>query len=119
MISSASAQIEATAGERWKTTIIKTVSPAVVPDYAKVIIIRYFTKHFHFIQTIIIFFRQVQGLLIGVVAAFVIFITTIGPEYVIPFTSCTLLISLPSEITVPTLRHTKLLLKRVLLVMMP
>jgi SHS family lactate transporter-like MFS transporter len=28
--------------------------------------------------------RQVQGLLIGVVAAFVIFITIIGPEYVFP-----------------------------------
>ena len=36
MISSASAQIEATAGENWKTTIIKNGSPAVVPDYAKV-----------------------------------------------------------------------------------
>jgi len=57
MISSASAQIEATAGERWKTTIIKDGKPSIVPDYAKV-----------------------QGLLIGIVAAFVIFITIIGPE---------------------------------------
>jgi SHS family lactate transporter-like MFS transporter len=37
MVSSASAQIEATAGERWKTTIIKNGQPSVVPDYAKVI----------------------------------------------------------------------------------
>jgi len=57
MISSASAQIEATAGEHWTTTIIKNGKPSVVADYAKV-----------------------QGLLIGVVAAFVVFITIIGPE---------------------------------------
>ena len=55
MISSASAQIEATAGERWKTTIIKNGNPTVVPDYAKVITIHYFTKHFHFIQPIFFF----------------------------------------------------------------
>ncbi|KAJ7339192.1 MFS general substrate transporter [Mycena albidolilacea] len=53
MVSSASAQIEATGGEHLKTTI----KGKVVPDYAKV-----------------------QGILIGVVAAFVIFITVIGPE---------------------------------------
>ncbi|KAJ7894443.1 hypothetical protein B0H14DRAFT_3426838 [Mycena olivaceomarginata] len=53
MVSSASAQIKATGGEHLKTTI----KDMVVPDYAKV-----------------------QGILIGVVAAFVLFITIIGPE---------------------------------------
>jgi len=61
MISSASAQIEATGGENLKTTLPridpKTGQPTVVPDYA-----------------------EVQGILIGVVVAFVIFITLIGPE---------------------------------------
>ncbi|KAJ7859472.1 hypothetical protein B0H14DRAFT_3629448 [Mycena olivaceomarginata] len=53
MASSASAQIEATGGEHLKT-MMKGV---VVPDY-----------------------RKVQEILIGAVAAFVIFITVIGPE---------------------------------------
>ncbi|KAJ7257251.1 MFS general substrate transporter [Mycena haematopus] len=53
MVSSASAQIESTGGDHLKTT----VKGVVVPDYAKV-----------------------QGILIGVVAAFVLFITIIGPE---------------------------------------
>ncbi|KAH8104753.1 carboxylic acid transporter [Cristinia sonorae] len=53
MVSSASAQIEATGGENI-TTIL---NGKVVPDYA-----------------------TVQGILIGVVAAFVVFITIIGPE---------------------------------------
>ncbi|EAU81051.1 carboxylic acid transporter [Coprinopsis cinerea okayama7 len=57
MISAASAQIEATGGNNMKTTIIKDGVPTVVPDYAKV-----------------------QGIFIGVIAAFVIFITIIGPE---------------------------------------
>ena len=57
MISAASAQIEATGGENLKTTIIKNGEPTIVPDYAKV-----------------------QGIFIGCVAAFVIFITIIGPE---------------------------------------
>ncbi|RXW24369.1 hypothetical protein EST38_g1483 [Candolleomyces aberdarensis] len=57
MISSASAQIEATGGENLRTTIIKNGVPTVVPDYA-----------------------TVQGIFIGVIAAFVIFITIIGPE---------------------------------------
>jgi len=57
MISSASSQIEAVAGEHWTTTVIKNGNPTVVPDFAKV-----------------------QGLFIGIVAAFVIFITIIGPE---------------------------------------
>lgn len=57
MISAASAQIEATGGDNLKTTIIKNGEPTVVPDYAKV-----------------------QGIFIGCVAAFVIFITIIGPE---------------------------------------
>jgi len=59
MISSAASQIEATAGDHIKTTIIDrtTGKPEVVPDYGKV-----------------------QGILIGVVAAFVIFMTIIGTE---------------------------------------
>lgn len=57
MISSAASQIEATAGENLRTTIIKNGVPTDVPDYAKV-----------------------QGILIGCVVAFVIFITIIGPE---------------------------------------
>lgn len=59
MVSSASAQIEATGGNNLKTTITQNGVTTVVPDYAKV-----------------------QGILIGVVAAFVVFITIIGPEYV-------------------------------------
>jgi len=57
MVSSAASQIEATGGDNLKTTIMKGGTPTVVPDYA-----------------------TVQGILIGVVAAFVIFITIIGPE---------------------------------------
>ncbi|RPD62679.1 MFS general substrate transporter [Lentinus tigrinus ALCF2SS1-7] len=58
MVSSASAQIEATGAANLHTTIIdKDGNPKVVSDYA-----------------------TVQGILIGVVAAFVLFITIIGPE---------------------------------------
>ncbi|TFK34319.1 MFS general substrate transporter [Crucibulum laeve] len=57
MVSSASAQIEATGGDNLRTTILKDGKQQDVPDYA-----------------------TVQGILIGVVAAFVIFITIIGPE---------------------------------------
>jgi SHS family lactate transporter-like MFS transporter len=57
MISAASAQIEAIGGDNMKTTIIQDGKLKVVPDYAKV-----------------------QGILLGTIAAFVIFITTIGPE---------------------------------------
>jgi SHS family lactate transporter-like MFS transporter len=57
MVSSASAQIEATGGDNLKTTIIEGGKRVVVPDYAKV-----------------------QGILIGVVAAFVVIVTIIGPE---------------------------------------
>jgi SHS family lactate transporter-like MFS transporter len=59
MISAASAQIEAIGGDHMKTTIIKDGKSEVVPDYAKV-----------------------QGILLGIMAALVIFITTIGPECV-------------------------------------
>ncbi|KAG0708454.1 carboxylic acid transporter protein [Suillus ampliporus] len=57
MVSSASAQIEATGGNNLKTTIIKDGVSTVVPDYA-----------------------TVQAIFIGVVAAFVVIITIIGPE---------------------------------------
>ncbi|KAH7909574.1 carboxylic acid transporter protein [Hygrophoropsis aurantiaca] len=57
MISSASAQIEATGGNNLKTTIMVDGAPKVVDDYA-----------------------TVQGIFIGVIVAFVIFITIIGPE---------------------------------------
>lgn len=57
MVSSASAQIEATGGDNLRTTIVKDGKVEDVPDYA-----------------------TVQGILIGCVAAFVIFITIIGPE---------------------------------------
>ncbi|KAF7308755.1 MFS domain-containing protein [Mycena kentingensis (nom. inval.)] len=53
MVSSASAQIEATGGKHLTTTL----NGQTVPDYAKV-----------------------QGIFLGVIAAFVIFITVIGPE---------------------------------------
>jgi MFS transporter, SHS family, lactate transporter len=59
MISAASAQIEAIGGNHLKTTIIKNGRPTVVPDYA-----------------------TVQGILLGAISAFVIFITVIGPECV-------------------------------------
>jgi MFS transporter, SHS family, lactate transporter len=59
MVSSASAQIEATGGNHLRTTIIKNGKVMDVPDYA-----------------------TVQGILIGVVAAFIIVVTILGPEYV-------------------------------------
>jgi len=55
MVSSASAQIEATGGNHLKTRLPSTGK--IVPDYA-----------------------TVQGILIGVVTAFTLFITVIGPE---------------------------------------
>lgn len=58
MISSASAQIEATGGENLRTVIThKDGTTEDVPDYA-----------------------TVQGILIGVVAAFVVIVTILGPE---------------------------------------
>jgi SHS family lactate transporter-like MFS transporter len=57
MISAASAQIEAVGGQHLKTTIIENGKRTVVPDYA-----------------------TVQGILLGAIATFVIFITIIGPE---------------------------------------
>ncbi|KXN84179.1 hypothetical protein AN958_12915 [Leucoagaricus sp. SymC.cos] len=57
MVSSASAQIEATGGDQLRTTIIVGGKPRDVPDYA-----------------------TVQGILIGVVAAFVLIVTILGPE---------------------------------------
>ncbi|KZT43780.1 MFS general substrate transporter [Sistotremastrum suecicum HHB10207 ss-3] len=54
MVSSASAQIEATGGEHQTTTL----NGKVIPDYAKV-----------------------QGIFIGCVAAFTLFMTIIGPEH--------------------------------------
>ncbi|EDQ98731.1 uncharacterized protein LACBIDRAFT_296794 [Laccaria bicolor S238N-H82] len=58
MISAASAQIETVGGQHLTTTIVKDGKKIIVPDYAKV-----------------------QGIFIGAVAAFVVFITIIGPEY--------------------------------------
>ncbi|OCH85196.1 MFS general substrate transporter [Obba rivulosa] len=57
MVSSASAQIEATGGKHLRTTIIENGQVKDVPNYA-----------------------TVQGILIGVVAAFVVVVTIIGPE---------------------------------------
>ena len=60
MVSSASSQIEATGGDHLKTTITVDGVRKVVPDYARV-----------------------QGILIGTVAAYIIFLTIIGPECVL------------------------------------
>ena len=57
MVSSASAQIEATGGDQLQITIVKNGQSMRVADYAKV-----------------------QGILIGVVAAWMIVTTIIGPE---------------------------------------
>jgi len=57
MISAASAQIEAIGGDHLKTTIVLNGQRKVVPDYA-----------------------TVQGILLGAISVFVIFITVIGPE---------------------------------------
>jgi SHS family lactate transporter-like MFS transporter len=57
MISSASAQIEAIGGAHLKKTVFRNGKVQVIPDYA-----------------------TVQGILLGAIATFVIFITTIGPE---------------------------------------
>ncbi|KAG1882766.1 major facilitator superfamily domain-containing protein [Suillus subluteus] len=57
MVSSASAQIEATGGANFQTTVIKDGVSTSEPDYA-----------------------TVQAIFIGVVAAFVVIITIIGPE---------------------------------------
>lgn len=57
MVSSASAQIEATGGDQLRTTIDENGVPTNVPNYA-----------------------EVQGILIGVVAAFVLVVTILGPE---------------------------------------
>ena len=61
MISSASAQIEAIGGAHLKKTVVRNGKAVVIPDYA-----------------------TVQGILLGAIATFVIFITIIGPEYVPP-----------------------------------
>ncbi|KAJ7288806.1 carboxylic acid transporter [Mycena rebaudengoi] len=57
MVSSASAQIEATGGDNLQIPGIVDGKPGLVPDYAKV-----------------------QGILIGAVVAFIVIITVIGPE---------------------------------------
>jgi SHS family lactate transporter-like MFS transporter len=58
MVSSAASQIEATGGDHLRTTILKNGVLKNVPN-----------------------FGAVQGILVGVVAAFVVFITIIGPEH--------------------------------------
>ncbi|KAG6847963.1 hypothetical protein H0H93_004606, partial [Arthromyces matolae] len=57
MVSSAASQIEATGGDQLRTKIVIDGVLTDVPDYAKV-----------------------QGILIGVVAAFVLIVTILGPE---------------------------------------
>jgi len=57
MVSSAASQIEATGGDNFRTTIFKDGKDTDIPDYA-----------------------TVQGILIGVVAAFVLVVTLVGPE---------------------------------------
>jgi len=57
MVSSSASQIEATGGDNLKITIIENGQPTIVPDYA-----------------------TVQGILIGVVSAFVLIVTAFGPE---------------------------------------
>ncbi|KAF8125096.1 carboxylic acid transporter protein [Boletus edulis] len=57
MISAASAQIEATGGRNFQTSVMKNGKLTTVPGYAKV-----------------------QGIFIGAVAVFVILITVVGPE---------------------------------------
>ena len=59
MVSSFSTQVEAMGGEHMKTTIIKDGKTVVVPDYARV-----------------------QGILVGIVAAYILFFIIIGPECV-------------------------------------
>ncbi|KAI0059598.1 MFS general substrate transporter [Artomyces pyxidatus] len=59
MVASASSQIEAKGGDHLKTTLIVNGKPTIVPNYA-----------------------TVQGIFIGAVAAFTIFIVIIGPECV-------------------------------------
>jgi SHS family lactate transporter-like MFS transporter len=61
MISLASAQIEATGGDRLKTTTIKSGKMTIMPDYA-----------------------HVQGIPVGTVAIYIIFLAIIGPECVPP-----------------------------------
>ena len=57
MISSAASQIEAKGGENLRTTVTLNGITKQVPDYA-----------------------TVQGILIGVVAAFILVVTILGPE---------------------------------------
>lgn len=57
MVSSASSQIEARGGENLRTTVTVKGVTKDVPDYA-----------------------TVQGILIGVVAAFILVVTILGPE---------------------------------------
>lgn len=59
MVSSFSTQIEAIGGEPMKTKIITDGKRVVVPDYARV-----------------------QGILVGIVAAYILFFIIIGPECV-------------------------------------
>ena len=61
MVSSFSTQIEAIGGEPMKTKIIKDGKRVVVPDYARV-----------------------QGILVGIVAAYILFFIIIGPECASP-----------------------------------
>ena len=89
MISSPSAQIEAAGGNHMKTTIIKDGKRTVVPDYARV-----------------------QGILIGVVAAYILVLTIIGPECVLLQGVHQSQLTCDIGTTDPTLRNTALPFRR-------
>ena len=65
-------------GSHLKSTVIKDGKPAVVADYAKVYLSAACTSFIWLIAVI----DQVQGILIGVVSAFVLIVTVFGPECV-------------------------------------
>jgi|SRR6267142_3802255 len=86
MISSASAQIEATGGDHLKTTIVVDGKSTIVPDYARV-----------------------QGILIGTVSIYIILLAIVGPECVVPLlaaSTATLSFELMFDVYVETAERT-------------
>jgi SHS family lactate transporter-like MFS transporter len=67
-------------GDNLRTTILKNGVPTNVPNYGAVCYLPLITpkKKTHHLKPS---HHQVQGILVGVVAAFVVFITIIGPEH--------------------------------------